>query len=231
MATEAVWWQRGVIYQIYPRSFKDTNGDGIGDLSGVIDQLDYLAALGIDAVWLSPFYPSPMADFGYDISDFTAVHPMFGTLDDFDRLVSEAHHRDLKIIVDFVPNHSSDQHPWFIESRSSRDNPKADWYFWRDAKPDGSLPNNWLSVFGGPAWQWDETRQQYYLHTFLTEQPDLNWRNPEVRQAMLDAIRFWLERGVDGFRVDAVHFMMKEANLRDNPLKTEITVGFKPMGA
>ncbi len=231
MATEALWWKRGVIYQIYPRSFKDTNGDGIGDLKGILDQLDYLRdTLGIDAIWLSPTYPSPMADFGYDISDFTAVHPMFGTLADFDTLVEAAHQRDLRVIVDFVPNHSSNQHPWFVESRSSRDNPKHDWYFWRDARPDGSLPNNWLSVFGGPAWEWDATRGQYYLHTFLKEQPDLNWRNPAVKQAMLDSVRFWLKRGVDGIRVDAAHFMMKDANLTDNPLKVDRGFGFKPMG-
>lgn len=225
------WWKRGVIYQVYPRSFQDTNTDGIGDLKGIIQRLDYFRdVLPIDAIWLSPFYPSPMADFGYDISDWTNVHPMFGTLEDFDKLVEEAHKRDIRVIVDFVPNHSSDQHPWFIESRSSRDNPKHDWYFWRDAKPDGSLPNNWLSIFGGPAWEWDETRQQYYLHTFLKEQPDINWRNPETRKAMFDAVRFWLDRGADGFRVDAAHYMMKDPDLRDNPLNPEQTFGFKPLG-
>ncbi len=230
-AVEALWWQRGVIYQIYPRSFKDNNGDGIGDLKGIIDKLDYFSeVLGIDAIWLSPVYPSPMADFGYDISDMTGIHPMFGTLTDFDTLVTEAHQRNLRIIVDFVPNHTSDQHPWFLESRSSRDNPKRDWYFWRDAKPDGSLPNNWYSVFGGPGWEWDETTGQYYLHTFLVEQPDLNWRNPKVKAAMFDVLRFWLDRGVDGFRLDATHFMMKDANLTDNPPNPVDSYGFKPMG-
>jgi alpha-glucosidase len=227
---QLLWWQRGVIYQVYPRSFKDSNSDGIGDLHGVIEKLDYLRDLGIDAVWLSPFYPSPMADFGYDISDFTDVDPMFGTLEDFDELVTEAHNRDIHIIVDFVPNHSSDQHPWFIESRSSRDNPKRDWYFWRDAKPDGSLPNNWLGAFGGSSWEWDEHTQQYYLHNFLVEQPDLNWRNPEVKAAMMDVLRFWLDRGVDGFRLDAVHFMMKHPDLLDNPSNPEMTIGFKSLG-
>jgi alpha-glucosidase len=227
---QPLWWQRGVIYQVYPRSFKDSSGDGIGDLRGVIEKLDYLHDLGIDAIWLSPFYPSPMADFGYDVSDFTDVDPMFGSIEDFNALVEEAHRRDLRIIVDFVPNHTSDQHPWFLESRSSRDNPKRDWYFWRDAKPDGSLPNNWLGAFGGSSWEWDEATQQYYLHTFLKEQPDLNWRNPEVKAAMLDVLRFWLDRGVDGFRLDAVHFMMKHPDLLDNPPNPEKTVGFKPLG-
>jgi alpha-glucosidase len=227
---QPLWWQRGVIYQVYPRSFKDSNGDGIGDLCGVIEKLDYLKHLGIDAIWLSPFYPSPMADFGYDISNFTDVDSMFGTMEDFDLLVKEAHGRDLQIIVDYVPNHTSDQHPWFIEARSSRDNPKRDWYFWRDAKPDESPPNNWLAAFGGSSWEWDEHTQQYYLHTFLKEQPDLNWRNPEVKAAMVDVLRFWLDRGVDGFRLDAVHFMMKHPDLLDNPPNPERTIGFKPLG-
>ncbi len=217
-----LWWQRGVIYQIYPRSFKDTTGNGVGDLQGVIERLDYLndgteASLGIDAIWLSPIFPSPMADFGYDVADYCDIHPLFGDLATFDRLVSEAHERGVKIIIDWVPNHSSDQHPWFIESRSSRDSPKRDWYTWRDPKPDGSPPNNWLSVFGGPAWEWDETTGQYYLHSFLKEQPDLNWRNPDVKDVMFDAIRFWLERGVDGFRIDVAHFIMKDPDMRDNP--------------
>ncbi len=227
---QPVWWQRGVIYQIYPRSFKDSNGDGIGDLRGVIEKLDYLRDLGIDAIWVSPFYPSPMVDFGYDISDFTAVDPMFGTLADFDELVEGAHARDIRVIVDFVPNHTSDQHAWFIESRSSRDNPKRDWYFWRDAKPDGNLPNNWLSVFGNVAWEWDEKTRQYYLHTFLKEQPDLNWRNPEVKAAMFDVLRFWLDRHVDGFRLDAVHYIMKHPDLPDNPPNPTRGSGFKPLG-
>lgn len=219
------WWQRGVVYQIYPRSFKDTSGSGVGDLQGVIDKLDYLndgaedptSSLGIDAIWLSPFYPSPMADFGYDVADYCDINTLFGNLETFDLLLSEAHSRGIKIIVDYVPNHSSNQHAWFIESRSSRDNAKRDWYIWRDAKPDGSLPNNWGSVFGGPAWTWDELTEQYYFHQFLKEQPDLNWRNPEVRQAMFDVLCFWLDRGVDGFRMDVVGMIMKDPEMRDNP--------------
>jgi len=216
------WWQRGVIYQIYPRSFKDTTGNGIGDLQGIIEKLDYLNSgtensLGIDAIWLSPIYPSPMADFGYDVADYCDVHPLFGGLATFDQLVAEAHRRDIKIILDYVPNHSSDQHPWFIESRSNRDNPKCDWYIWRDPKSDGSPPNNWGSYFGGPAWTFDEARGQYYLHQFLKEQPELNWRHPEVRAVMMDVLRFWLERGVDGFRIDVVSLLIKDAELRDNP--------------
>ena len=198
------WWESGVVYQVYPRSFRDTDGDGVGDLRGVTEKLGYLAWLGADAVWLSPFYPSPMADFGYDISDYTGVHPVFGTLEDFDALVAEAHRLGLKVILDFVPNHTSDEHPWFLESRSSGDNPKRDWFIWRDASPDGSPPNNWRAVFGGSAWEWDEATGQYYYHAYLKEQPDLNWRNPEVREVMFDVLRFWLERGVDGFRVDAL---------------------------
>jgi alpha-glucosidase len=230
-AAKALWWKQGVVYQIYPRSFQDSNNDGIGDLPGIISKLDYLSdTLGIDAIWLSPFYPSPQADFGYDVSNYIDVDPMFGTLADFDRLVAEAHKRGLHIIIDFVPNHSSDQHPWFIESRSSRDNPKRDWYVWRDAKPDGSPPNNWLAAFGGSSWEWDEATGQYYLHSFLKEQPDLNWRNPEVKQAMLDAVRFWLERDVDGFRLDVAHFIMKDPNLTDNPPNPKTATDFKPMG-
>lgn len=216
-----LWWQRGVIYQIYPRSFMDSDGDGVGDLTGIIQRLDYLAdTLGIDIIWLSPFYPSPMADFGYDISDYTNIAPVFGDLETFDNLVRSAHQRGIKIIIDFVPNHCSDQHAWFLEARSSIDNPKRDWFIWQDAKPDGSLPNNWLSVFGGPAWEWDPKTNQYYLHSFLKEQPDLNWRNPEVKQTMFDVLRFWLEREVDGFRIDVAHFIMKDPQLRDNPLRT-----------
>ena len=218
MNENPLWWKTGVIYQIYPRSFKDTTGNGVGDLQGVIRKLDYLSdTLGVDAVWLSPFYPSPMADFGYDVADYTDVDPLFGELETFDALVAQAHARDLRVIIDLVPNHTSDQHPWFQESRSSRDNPKRDWYIWQDPQPDGSPPNNWLSVFGGPAWEFDERTGQYYLHSFLKEQPDLNWRNPEVREAIFDVVRFWLERGVDGFRVDVAHYIMKDPQLRDNP--------------
>jgi alpha-glucosidase len=215
--TEAKWWKRGIVYQIYPRSFQDSNGDGVGDLKGICERLDYLAWLGVDAVWISPIYPSPMADFGYDVSDYCGVDPIFGTMADFDNLVHAAHEKGLKLILDFVPNHSSEQHPWFVESRSSRNNPKRDWYIWRDPKPDGSPPNNWLANFGGPAWTFDERTGQYYLHSFLKEQPDLNWRNPEVRQAMYDALRFWLNRGVDGFRVDVIWLLIKDAEFRDNP--------------
>lgn len=212
------WWQTAVVYQIYPRSFQDTTGNGVGDLPGTTSRLDYVSeTLGVDAIWLSPFYPSPMADFGYDVSDYTDVDPLFGSLTDFDALLAEAHDRGLKVIVDWVPNHSSDQHAWFLESRSSRDNPKRGWYTWLDAKPDGSAPNNWLSVFGGSAWEWDEATEQFYLHSFLKEQPDLNWRNPEVKAAMLDTLRFWLDRGVDGFPIDVAHFVMKDAQFRDNP--------------
>jgi alpha-glucosidase len=213
-----LWWQRGVVYQIYPRSFQDTNGDGTGDLEGVIARLDYLSdTLGIDAIWLSPFFPSPNADFGYDIADYCAVDPLFGDLATFDRLVAAAHERGIRIIIDYVPNHCSSQHPWFQEARSSREHPKRDWFYWADPRPDGSPPNNWLAVFGGSAWEWDETTGQYYLHTFLPEQPDLNWRNPETKAAMLDVLRFWLARGVDGVRIDAIPFLMKDPALRDNP--------------
>jgi alpha-glucosidase len=212
-----LWWQTGVIYQVYPRSFQDTTGNGIGDLEGIRRRLDHLVWLGVDAVWVSPVYPSPMADFGYDISDYTDIHPLFGTMDDMDRLIGEAHGRGLRVIMDLVPNHSSDQHPWFLASRASRDNPKRDWYIWEDPGPGGGPPNNWLSVFGGPAWEWDEATGQYYYHAFLTEQPDLNWRNAEVQEAMLDVMRFWLDRGVDGFRVDVMWHMVKDASLRDNP--------------
>jgi glycosidase len=231
--SETYWWQRGVIYQVYPRSFMDANGDGIGDLAGITSCLDYLAGtLGVDAVWLSPFYPSPMVDFGYDVMDYVGVDPIFGTLADFEELVHQIHRRNLKIIIDFVPNHSSDQHPWFLESRSSRSSPKRDWYIWADPRPDGSPPNNWLSVFGGPAWEWDAFTGQYYLHSFLKEQPDLNWRNPQLKAAMLDALRIWLERGIDGFRIDVAHFIMKDPLLRDNPTKTRARQKLhKPMGA
>src|SRR5450432_1925937 len=215
---ETLWWKSGVIYQIYPRSFKDSDGDGIGDLVGIIDELDYLSdILGVDALWLSPIFPSPMADFGYDISNYVDIDSIFGDLNTFDKLVEQAHKRALKIIVDYVPNHTSDEHPWFIESRMSRTNSKRDWYVWADSKPDGTPPNNWLSVFGSSAWQWNADTGQYYLHSFLKEQPDLNWRNPEVKAAMLDTLRFWLERGVDGFRIDAAHFIMKDPAMRDLP--------------
>jgi alpha-glucosidase len=217
-----VWWKHGVVYQIYPRSFQDSNNDGIGDLQGVIDRLDYLNdgtpnSLGVDAIWFSPTYPSPMADFGYDVSDYEDVHPDFGDLATMDRLISEAHKRGIRIILDFVPNHSSDKHPWFIESRSSRDDPKRDWYIWRDPGPAGEPPNNWIAVFGGPAWEYDLKTQQYYLHMFLKEQPDLNWRNPDVEQRMHDVLRFWLARGVDGFRIDVIDRIVKDPELRDNP--------------
>jgi alpha-glucosidase len=218
------WWRYGVIYQIYPRSFADADGNGIGDLDGITEHLGHLAghadSLGVDAIWLSPFYRSPMADYGYDVADYRDVDPMFGTLGQFDTLLAEAHTRGLKVIVDFVPNHTSDQHEWFIESRSSRDNPKRDWYVWADPKPDGSPPNNWRSSFAevGPAWTLDETTGQYYLHSFMREQPDLNWWNPEVRDAMDDVLRFWLDRGVDGFRIDVAHRMAKDPELADNPL-------------
>jgi alpha-glucosidase len=214
---EATWWKHGIVYQIYPRSFQDSNGDGIGDLAGITGRLDYLVWLGVDAVWISPIFTSPMADFGYDVADYCGVDPIFGTLDDFDRLVAEAHERKLKVILDFVPNHTSDQHPWFLESRSSWESPRRDWYIWRDPAPGGGPPNNWISNFGGSAWQWDEPTGQYYYHAFLKEQPDLNWRNPEVRHAMFDALRFWLRRGVDGFRVDVIWHLIKDEAFRDNP--------------
>ena len=214
-----LWWQTGVIYQIYPRSFQDSNGDGVGDLPGITQRLDYLSdTLGVDAVWLSPIYPSPMHDFGYDVADYCDIHPMFGTLADFDRLLEETHRRGLKMILDLVPNHTSDEHLWFLESRSRRDNPKRDWYIWRDPAADGGPPNNWLSHFGGPAWTFDEKTGQYYLHQFVKQQPDLNYRNPDVVEAMLDAMRFWLDRGVDGFRVDVIGLMMKDPDFRDEPL-------------
>ncbi len=223
---ETNWWRFGVVYQIYPRSFQDSNGDGIGDLPGITRRLDYLVDLGIDAIWISPMYPSPMADFGYDVSNYVDVHPMFGTLDDMDALIAAAHERGLRVILDLVPNHSSDQHPWFQESRSSRDNPKRDWYFWRDPAADGGPPNNWLSRFDGQAgWTLDETTGQYYLHSFLKEQPDLNWRNPGLRAAMLDVMRFWFRRGVDGFRVDVSYRVMKDEALRDNPLNPHYLPG------
>jgi alpha-glucosidase len=213
------WWRGGVIYQIYPRSFQDSNGDGIGDLPGITRRLDYVAKLGVDAVWLSPFFRSPMKDFGYDISDYRDVDPMFGTLDDFRALVGRAHELKLKVMIDQVYSHTADAHPWFVESRASRANAKADWYVWADAKDDGTPPNNWLSIFGGSAWQWDTGRGQYYLHNFLTSQPDLNFHCPAVQDAVLDCVKFWLELGVDGLRLDVVNFYFHDRQLRDNPAR------------
>ncbi len=217
MASDHAWWQNGIIYQIYPRSFQDSNEDGIGDLNGIRERLGYLEWLGVDAVWLSPIYPSPMADFGYDVSDYTDVHEMFGSLDDLLELRGELHRRGMKLILDLVPNHTSSEHPWFRESRSSRENAKRDWYIWKDPAPDGGPPTNWKSVFGGSAWEFDEHTGQYYYHAFLKEQPDLNWRNSEVRTAMFDVIRFWLDRGIDGFRIDVIWHMIKDDQFRDEP--------------
>ncbi|MDP6224937.1 MAG: alpha-amylase family glycosyl hydrolase [Anaerolineales bacterium] len=229
---EFLWWKHGVIYQIYPRSFRDSSGNGIGDLQGIIEKLDYVAELGVDAIWVSPCYPSPMADFGYDVSDHCDIHPLFGTLQTMDALLQAAHQRDLCVMLDFVPSHTSEQHQWFQESRASRSNPKRDWYTWRDTGPDGGPPNNWLSIFGGPAWEWDAHTRQYYLHTYLKEQPDLNWRNPAVKEAMFSVVRFWLERGVDGFRVDAAHGFMKDPVLRDNPPnRNNAAIGYESMDA
>ena len=228
---DAQWWRRGVIYQVYPRSFFDTNGDGVGDLRGIAAKLDYLAWLGIDAIWISPFYPSPMRDFGYDVTDHRGVDPVFGTLEDFDRLLAEAHARGLRVVLDYIPNHTSDLHPWFAESRSSRENPKRDWYVWRDPAPDGGPPNNWLSTFGGPAWTLDASTGQYYLHTYLREQPDLNWRNPAVEAEMLSILRFWLDRGADGIRVDAVQNVIKDDRFRDNPPNPDFRPGDDPFTA
>lgn len=212
------WWKSGVIYQVYPRSWMDSNGDGIGDLPGITSKLSYLSdELGVEAIWLSPFYPSPQADFGYDVSDYCEVEPDYGTLADFDRLVDTAKGLGLKVLVDFVPNHTSDQHPWFQESRASKDSPKRDWYTWRPPAADGGPPNNWISVFEGPAWTLDPTTGEYYLHSFLPQQPDLNWRNPEVEHAMHQVLRFWQDRGVDGFRIDVAHRIAKDPELRDNP--------------
>lgn len=228
MKGQYLWWQEGTIYQIYPRSFMDSNSDGVGDLAGILARLDYLQWLGIDAVWLSPIYPSPMADFGYDVADYTGIEPVFGTMEDFDRLLADIHRRGMKLILDLVPNHTSDQHSWFLESRSSRDNPKRDWYMWRDPAPGGGPPNNWLSAFGGSAWEWDEQTGQYYLHSFAVEQPELNWRNPEVEAAVFDAIRFWLDKGVDGFRVDVIYVMIKDHLFRDNPPNPDYQPGQDP---
>ncbi len=214
---QRAWWRGAVIYQIYPRSFRDTNGDGIGDLAGIVEGLDYVADLGVDGIWISPFFTSPMHDFGYDVADYCGIDPSFGTFADFDRIVAKAHALGLKVIIDQVYSHTSDEHAWFQESRSNRASPKADWYVWADAKQDGSPPSNWQSVFGGSAWQWDGPRKQYYLHNFLTSQPDLNVHKVEVQNALLDVARFWLNRGVDGFRLDALNFSMHDPELRDNP--------------
>ncbi|MFT0879526.1 alpha-amylase family glycosyl hydrolase [Rhodopseudomonas sp. G2_2311] len=227
----ASWWMAGVLYQIYPRSFQDSNSDGIGDLRGIIDRLGYLSDLGVDAIWLSPIFPSPMADFGYDVADYVGIDPIFGTMDDFDALVLTAHARGLKVILDLVPNHSSDQHPWFIESRSSRHNPKRDWYIWRDPAPDGGPPTNWLSEFGGSGWEYDDATGQYYYHAFLKQQPDLNWRNPEVRAAIFEAMRFWLRKGVDGFRVDVIWHLIKDDQFRNNPPNPDFRPGMPPHAA
>jgi alpha-glucosidase len=224
----ARWWQTAVIYQIYPRSFQDSSGDGVGDLRGIAQRLDHLVGLGVDAIWLSPIFPSPMADFGYDISNYIDVDPLFGTLSDFDSLLESAHVRGIKLLLDLVPNHTSDQHPWFAESRSSRDNDKRDWYIWRDPAVDGGPPNNWLSNFGGSAWELDRQTGQYYYHAFLDKQPDLNWRNPSVRRAMHDVMRFWLRRGVDGFRVDVLWHLLKDDQFRDNPANPAFRPGEPP---
>jgi alpha-glucosidase len=215
--SDEFWWRHGIFYQVYPRSFQDSNGDGVGDIAGIIGRLPYLLELGVDAIWLSPIFPSPMADFGYDIADYTGIDPLFGTMEDFDALISAAHAAGLRIILDLVPNHTSDQHPWFIESRKSRDNGKRDWYIWREPAAGGGPPNNWLSEFGGSAWQYDAATRQHYYHAFLAQQPDLNWRNPAVRQAIHDVMRFWLRKGVDGFRVDVIWHLIKDAEFRDNP--------------
>lgn len=220
--------QAGVMYQIYPRSFKDSNDDGIGDLQGIISKLDYLHELGVNSVWLSPIYPSPMADFGYDISDYCDIDPRFGTLDDFDQLVRSANHRGLKIVMDYVLTHTSIEHPWFQESISSKINPKRDWFIWADPAKDGGPPNNWMSIFGGPGWTFDEVSGQYYLHSFLKEQPQLNWRNPEVIEAMMDVLRFWIDRGVDGFRTDAFAYVLKDPELRDEPLNPKYNAKTDP---
>ena len=217
VAPDKDWWRGAVIYQVYPRSYQDSNGDGVGDLAGIIHRLPYIAELGVDAIWISPFFRSPMLDFGYDVSDYRDVDPMFGTISDFDALVSRAHELGVRVMIDLVLSHTSNQHVWFQESVMSRDNPRSDWYVWADAKPDGSPPNNWLSIFGGSAWEWSGDRMQYYLHNFLKEQPDLNFHNPDVQDALLDVARFWLDRGVDGFRLDTINFYFHDKELRDNP--------------
>ena len=216
-ALDKDWWRGAVIYQIYPRSYQDSNGDGIGDLLGIVQRLPYIASLGVDAIWISPFFMSPMKDFGYDVSDYCDVDPMFGSLADFDAVVDTAHRLGIKVMIDLVLSHTSDQHPWFVQSRVDRTNDKANWYVWAEPKPDGTPPNNWLSIFGGSAWQWDARREQYYLHNFLVSQPDLNFHEPQVQEALLDVARFWLHRGVDGFRLDTINFYIHDKKLRDNP--------------
>ncbi|GGP40403.1 alpha-glucosidase [Shewanella algicola] len=217
--SQVTWWRGGVIYQVYPRSLMDSNGDGVGDLQGIIAKLDYIASLNVDAIWISPFFKSPMKDFGYDISDYLEIDPLFGTMADFEQLIDQAHQRNIKVVIDQVLSHTSDQHTWFEQSRQSRDNDKADWYVWADPKDDGSAPNNWLAIFGGCAWEWEPRRQQYYLHNFLKSQPDLNFHSPQVRQAVLNNVEFWLKKGVDGFRLDAITFCYHDELLRDNPAK------------
>jgi alpha-glucosidase len=228
MQAASPWWQRAIIYQIYPRSFQDSNDDGIGDLPGIVDRLDYLQWLGIDTIWISPIYPSPMADFGYDVADYTGIDPRFGTMEEFDRLMQATRQRGIRVLLDLVPNHSSDEHPWFVAARADRENPYRDWYIWRDPQPDGEPPNNWLSFFGGPAWSFDERTQQYYLHLFDPKQPDLNWRNPHVRTAIYDAMRFWLRKGVAGFRVDVIWMLIKDVQLRDHPANPDWREGDPP---
>ncbi|MBP2444640.1 alpha-glucosidase family protein [Rhizobium leguminosarum] len=213
----ADWWRGAVIYQVYPRSFQDTNSDGLGDLKGITRRLPHIASLGVDAIWLSPFFKSPMADMGYDVSDYCDVDPIFGALADFDEMMAEAHGLGIKVVIDQVISHTSDRHPWFVESRASRTNPKADWYVWADPKPDGTAPNNWLSIFGGPGWEWDGVRRQYYQHNFLTSQPDLNFHSTAVQDSVLETVKFWLDRGVDGFRLDTVNYYFCDKQLRSNP--------------
>lgn len=217
-SAEQPWWQKAVVYEIYPRSFQDSDGDGVGDLQGIIERIDYLSWLNIDTVWLTPIYPSPMADFGYDVADYTGIHPMFGDLATFDRLIEALHAKNIRLILDFVPNHTSDQHPWFLEAKTGRTSKRREWYLWRDPAPDGAPPNNWVSIAGGGAWAFDEDSGQYYCHMFLKEQPDLNWRHPPVREAMYDAMRFWLRRGVDGFRLDVFWLLIKDLRFRSDPL-------------
>jgi alpha-glucosidase len=225
---DALWWKSAVIYEIYPRSFQDTDANGVGDLRGIIERLPYLVELGINAIWICPIFPSPMADFGYDVANYVDIDPLFGTLRDFDMLLAQAHRAGLKVLLDLVPNHTSDRHPWFVESRSSHDNAKRDWYLWRDPGPQGGPPNNWLSQFGGSAWELDRSSGQYYYHTFLKQQPDLNWRNPQARRAVYDAMRFWLRRGVDGFRVDVLWYLIKDDQFRDNPANPDFLPGGPP---
>jgi alpha-glucosidase len=222
------WWQKAVIYQIYPRSFFDANGDGVGDLAGILKKLPYLAELGIDAIWLSPIFKSPMVDFGYDISDHCVIDPLFGSMDEFDEVLAACHRLGMRLILDLVPNHTSSAHPWFVESRSSRSSLRRDWYIWRDVGPNGDPPNNWLSVFGGSGWEWDGASGQFYFHTFLNCQPDLNWRNPQVRAAVEQVVRFWLDKGVDGFRMDALWYILKDEQFRDNPINPHYREGQPP---